>query len=53
MAKFCILKKITYISGHSGYIALISALGEQRQVDFCELKANLAYIVNSRPVRAT
>jgi hypothetical protein len=28
---------------------LIPALGRQKQVDFCEFKANLVYILSSRP----
>jgi hypothetical protein len=32
---------------------LIPALGRQRQVDYSELEARLAYGVNSRTARAT
>lgn len=32
---------------------MIQALGRQRQVDFCVLKANLVYIVSWRPTRET
>ena len=32
---------------------LILALERQRQVDLCEIKANLVYIVSARPARDT
>jgi hypothetical protein len=32
---------------------LITALRRQRQVELCEFKASLVYIVSSRPTRAT
>lgn len=31
---------------------MISALGRQRQKDFCEFKTNLVYIASSRTARA-
>jgi hypothetical protein len=31
----------------------ISALGRQRKAELCEFKANLIYIVSSRPARVT
>ena len=33
-------------------VNLISALGRQSQMDFCEFKASLVFIVNSRPAGA-
>jgi hypothetical protein len=33
-------------------MSLISALGRQRQKDFCEFKTNLVYIASSRTAKA-
>jgi hypothetical protein len=39
--------------GSGDYRALIIAFRRQRQMDFCEFKSNLIYIVNSRTARTT
>jgi hypothetical protein len=47
------------VVGHTFFLnffwdtSLILALGRQKQLDLYEFKANLVYIVKSRPARAT
>ena len=48
-----LLLQISKYWDQDGHMSLIPALGSQRQVDLCEFKARLAYIVSSKTARAT